>query len=95
MKRAIGIFLIAQALLTYLTINMIYTPYTTTTVNNNTGAVTVSYSYPWVYWLGFIGLGIMLIVGTYLVFARERSRSLIKDLLLFLSTNYIIIHTSL
>ncbi|MCQ9282334.1 hypothetical protein NQ129_11155 [Priestia aryabhattai] len=72
MKRAIGIFLIAQALLTCLTINMIYTPYTTTAVNNNTGAVTVSYSYPWVYWLGFIGLGIMLIVGTYLVFAKDK-----------------------
>ncbi|MBX9968107.1 hypothetical protein ACFW1J_10120 [Priestia aryabhattai] len=74
MKRAIGIFLIAQAVFTYLTINMTYTPYTTTTVNDNTGAVTVSYSYPWVYWLGFIGLGIMLIVGTYLVFAKEKKQ---------------------
>ncbi|MEB2294594.1 hypothetical protein ABFY59_00370 [Priestia aryabhattai] len=72
MKRAIGIFLIAQAVLTYLTINMTYTPYTTTTVNDNTGAVTVSYSYPGVYWLGFIGLSIMLIVGTYLIFAKEK-----------------------
>ncbi|MBZ5483215.1 hypothetical protein [Priestia megaterium] len=74
MKRAIGIFLIAQAILTYLTINMTYTPYTTTTVNDNTGAVTVSYSYPGVYWLGFIGLGIMLIVGTYLIFAKEKKQ---------------------
>ncbi|KWU57849.1 MULTISPECIES: hypothetical protein [Priestia] len=74
MKRAVGIFLIAQALLTYLTINMNYTPYTTTTVNDNTGAVTVSYSYPWVYWLGFIGLGIMLLVGTYLVFSKEKKQ---------------------
>ncbi|MDN3232685.1 hypothetical protein [Priestia megaterium] len=74
MKSAIGIFLIAQALLTYLTINMNYTPCITTTVNDNTGAVTVSYSYPWVYWLGFIGLGIMLIVGTYLVFTKEKKQ---------------------
>ena len=76
MKRAIGIFLIAQALLTYLTINMIYTPYTTTTVNNNTGAVTVSYSYPWVYWLGFIGLGIMLIVGNIFSFCQRKEADL-------------------
>ncbi|NGY93826.1 hypothetical protein F3K44_31020 [Bacillus megaterium] len=51
MKRAIGIFLIAQALLTYLAINTIYTPNTTTIMDRNTGVMTVSYSYPWVYWL--------------------------------------------
>ncbi|MBQ4869477.1 hypothetical protein IHQ11_23695 [Priestia megaterium] len=70
MKRAIGVFLIAQALLTYLTINTMYTPSTSTIVDRNTGVTTVSYSYPWVYWLSFIGLGIVLILGTYLVFAK-------------------------
>ncbi|MFE0624790.1 hypothetical protein ACFW1J_25560 [Priestia aryabhattai] len=49
MKRAIGLFLIAQALLTYLTIKTIYTPSTSTIVNRNTGVTTVSYSYHWVY----------------------------------------------
>ncbi|MGX4608026.1 hypothetical protein [Priestia sp. JNUCC 25] len=71
MKRAIGIFLIAQALLTYLTIKMIYTPFIVRTLDRNTGVMTVSYSFPLTYWLICIALGIMLIVGTYLVFAKE------------------------
>ncbi|MBY0214796.1 MULTISPECIES: hypothetical protein [Priestia] len=71
MKRAIGVFLIAQALLTYLTINTIYTPSTSTIVNRNTGVATILYSYPWMYWLSFIGLGILLILGTYLVLASS------------------------
>ncbi|MFS2172272.1 hypothetical protein [Priestia megaterium] len=70
MKRAIGIFLIAQALLTYLTIKMIYTPFIVKTLHRDTGIMTVSYSYPLTYWLICIALGIMLIVGTYLVFYR-------------------------
>jgi len=74
MKRAIGIFLIAQALLMYLTINTIYTPGTTTIVDRNKGITTVSYSYSWVYWLSFIGLGIVLILGTYLVFAKVKKQ---------------------
>lgn len=71
MKRAIGVFLITQALLTYLTINTIYTPSTSTIVNRNTGVATILYSYPWMYWLSFIGLGILLILGTYLVLASS------------------------
>ncbi|MDP1383451.1 hypothetical protein Q8G31_27495 [Priestia megaterium] len=74
MKRAIGIFLIAQALLTYLAINTIYSPNTTTIMDRNTGVMTVSYSYPWVYWLTFIGLGIVLILGTHLVFAKVKKQ---------------------
>ncbi|MBV6738354.1 hypothetical protein ACTL7R_30865 [Priestia aryabhattai] len=74
MKRAIGVFLIAQALLTYLTINTIYTPSTTTIVDRNTGVTTVSHNYSWVYWLSFIGLGIVLILGTYLVFAKVKKQ---------------------
>ncbi|WP_302053478.1 hypothetical protein [Priestia megaterium] len=42
MKRAIGIFLIAQALLTYLTIKMIYTPFIVRTLDRDTGVMTVS-----------------------------------------------------
>ncbi|MDC0706477.1 MULTISPECIES: hypothetical protein [Priestia] len=72
MKRAIGIFLIAQALLTYLTIKIIYTPFIVRTLDRNTGVMTVSYSFPLTYWLICIALGIMLIVGTYLVFAKEK-----------------------
>ncbi|MEH7176008.1 hypothetical protein [Priestia megaterium] len=72
MKRAIGIFFIAQALLTYLTIKMIYTPFIVRVLNRNTGVMTVSYSFPLTYWLICIALGIMLIVGTYLVFAKEK-----------------------
>ncbi|MFE4094823.1 hypothetical protein ACFX4K_25495 [Priestia sp. YIM B13484] len=74
MKRAIGIFLIVQSLLMYLTINKIYTPNMTTIVERNTGVMTVSYSYPRVYWLSFIGLGIVLILGTYLVFAKVKKQ---------------------
>ncbi|MCU7739750.1 hypothetical protein [Priestia megaterium] len=72
MKRAIGIFFIAQALLTYLTIKMIYTPFIVRVLDRNTGVMTVSYSFPLTYWLICIALGIMLIVGTYLVFAKEK-----------------------
>ncbi|MCM3792826.1 MULTISPECIES: hypothetical protein [Priestia] len=68
MKRTIGIFLIAQALLTYLTIKMIYTPFIVRTLDRDIGVMTVSYSLPLTYWLIFIASGIMLIVGTYLVF---------------------------
>ncbi|QSX24537.1 hypothetical protein [Priestia megaterium] len=74
MKRAIGIFLIAQALLTYLTIKMIYTPFIVKALDRNTGVMTVSYSFPLTYWLICIALGIMLIVGTYLVFAKEKKQ---------------------
>ncbi|MBU8588940.1 hypothetical protein KM925_23920 [Priestia megaterium] len=74
MKRAIGIFLIAQALLTYLTIKMIYTPFIVRILDRNTGVMTVSYSFPLTYWLICIALGIMLIVGTYLVFAKEKKQ---------------------
>ncbi len=74
MKRAIGIFLIAQALLTYLTIKMIYTPFIVRVLDRNTGVMTVSYSFPLTYWLICIALGIMLIVGTYLVFAKEKKQ---------------------
>jgi len=74
MKRAIGIFLIAQALLTYLTIKIIYTPFIVRTLDRNTGVMTVSYSFPLTYWLICIALGIMLIVGTYLVFAKEKKQ---------------------
>lgn len=74
MKRAIGIFLIAQAVLTYLTIKMIYTPFIVRTLDRNTGVMTVSYSFPLTYWLICIALGIMLIVGTYLVFAKEKKQ---------------------
>ncbi|MCM3773854.1 hypothetical protein M3225_25790 [Priestia aryabhattai] len=74
MKRAIGVFLIAQALLTYLTMNTIYTPYTVRILDRNTGVMTVSYSFPLTYWLIYIGLGVMLIVGTYLVFAKEKKQ---------------------
>lgn len=74
MKRAIGVFLIAQALLTYLTINTIYTPSASTIVDRNTGVTTVLHTYPWVYWLSFIGLGIVLILGIYLVFAKVKKQ---------------------
>ncbi|MBV6738865.1 hypothetical protein [Priestia megaterium] len=74
MKRAIGIFLIAQAVLTYLTIKMIYTPFIVRTLDRNTGVMTVSYSFPLTYWLICIALGIMLIVGTYLVFTKEKKQ---------------------
>jgi len=74
MKRAIGIFLIAQAVLTYLTIKMIYTPFIVRTLDRNTGVMTVSYSFPLTYWLICIALGIMLIVGTYLFFAKEKKQ---------------------
>ena len=74
MKRAIGIFFIAQALLTYLTIKMIYTPFIVRVLDRNTGVMTVSYSFPLTYWLICIALGIMLIVGTYLVFTKEKKQ---------------------
>lgn len=74
MKRAIGIFLIAQAVLTYLTIKMFYTPFIVRTLDRNTGVMTVSYSFPLTYWLICIALGIMLIVGTYLVFTKEKKQ---------------------
>lgn len=74
MKRAIGIFLIAQAVLTYLTIKMIYTPFIVRVLDRNTGVMTVSYSFPLTYWLICIALGIMLIVGTYLVFTKEKKQ---------------------
>ncbi|MBY0064376.1 hypothetical protein [Priestia aryabhattai] len=74
MKRAIGILLIAQALLTYLTIHTIYTPYVVKILDRNTGVTTISYSYPWLYWLMFIGLSIMLIIGTYLVLTKEKKQ---------------------
>ncbi|MGG0509319.1 hypothetical protein ABE078_17755 [Priestia megaterium] len=74
MKRAIGIFLIAQALLTYLTIKMMYTPFIVKTLHRDNGVMTVSYSYPLMYWLICIASGIMLIVGTYLVFAKEKKQ---------------------
>jgi len=73
-KRAIGIFLIAQALLTYLTIKMMYTPFIVKTLHRDTGVMTVSYSYPLMYWLICIASGIMFIVGTYLVFAKEKKQ---------------------
>ncbi|MEH6963713.1 hypothetical protein ABEX35_18725 [Priestia megaterium] len=75
MKRAIGIFLLAQALLTYLTIKMMYTPFIVKTLNRDTEVMTVSYSYPLMYWLICIASGIMLIVGMYLVFAKERKQT--------------------
>ncbi|MBU3569968.1 hypothetical protein IUJ58_02430 [Priestia aryabhattai] len=74
MKRAIGIFLIAQALLTYLTIKMMYNPFIVKTLHRDTGIMTVSYSYPLTYWLICIASGMMLIVGTYLVFAKEKKQ---------------------
>jgi len=73
-KRAIGIFLIAQALLTYLTIKRVYTPFIVKALDRNTGVMTVSYSYPLTYWLICIASGMMLIVGTCLVFAKEKKR---------------------
>ncbi|MEH7005393.1 hypothetical protein [Priestia megaterium] len=74
MKRAIGAFLIAQAVLTYLTIKMIYTPFIVRILDRNTGVMTVSYSFPLTYWLICIALGIILMVGTYLVFAEEKKQ---------------------
>jgi hypothetical protein len=74
MKCAIGIVLIAQALLTYLTIKTAYIPYTVRILDRNTGVMKVSYSFPLTYWLIFIGLGIMFLVGTYLVFAKEKKQ---------------------
>lgn len=74
MKRAIGVFLIAQAVLTYLTIKMIYTPFIVRILDRNTGVMTVSYSFPLTYWLICIALGIILMVGTYLVFAKEKEQ---------------------
>ncbi|WP_394557183.1 hypothetical protein [Priestia aryabhattai] len=74
MKRAIGVFLIAQAVLTYLTIKMIYTPFIVRILDRNTGVMTVSYSFPLTYWLICIALGIILMVGTYLVFAKEKKQ---------------------
>ncbi|MEI4525712.1 hypothetical protein [Priestia megaterium] len=74
MKCAIGIVLIAQALLTYLTIKTAYTPYTVRILDRNTGVMKVSYSFLLTYWLMFIGLGIMFLVGTYLVFAKEKKQ---------------------
>ena len=74
-KRAIGIFLIAQALLTYLTIKKIYTPFIVRTLDRDTGVMTVSYSFSLTYWLIFVASGIMLIVGTYLVFAKKKKKT--------------------
>ncbi|MFS2173896.1 hypothetical protein [Priestia megaterium] len=74
MKRAIGVFLIAQAVLTYLTIKMIYTPFIVRILDRNTGVMTVSYSFPLTYWLICIALGIILMVGAYLVFAKEKEQ---------------------
>ncbi|KRD84007.1 hypothetical protein ASE51_14825 [Bacillus sp. Root147] len=74
MKCAIGIVLIAQALLTYLTIKTAYTPYTVRILDRNTGVMKVSYGFPLTHWLIFIGLGIMFLVGTYLVFAKEKKQ---------------------
>ncbi|MCU7746799.1 hypothetical protein N7983_27370 [Priestia megaterium] len=74
MKRTIGVFLIAQAVLTYLTIKMIYTPFIVRILDRNTGVMTVSYSFPLTYWLICIALGIILMVGTYLVFAKEKEQ---------------------
>ncbi|WP_226556675.1 hypothetical protein [Priestia aryabhattai] len=74
MKRAIGVFLIVQAVLTYLTIKMIYTPFIVRILDRNTGVTKVSYSFPLMYWLICIALGIILMVGTYLVFAKEKKQ---------------------
>ncbi|PHF64768.1 hypothetical protein [Priestia aryabhattai] len=74
MKRAIGVFLIVQAVLTYLTIKMIYTPFIVRILDRNTGVTKVSYSFPLTYWLICIALGIILMVGTYLVFSKEKKQ---------------------
>ena len=56
------------------TIKTAYTPYTVRILDRNTGVMKVSYSFPLTYWLMFIGLDIMFLVGTYLVFAKEKKQ---------------------
>lgn len=80
MKRAIGIILIVQALLTYLIMDKLYDPIKikaeTTITNMNTGVTTVSYHYnlPWTYSISYVIPIITFILGVYFILAKEEQR---------------------
>ncbi|MEH7382628.1 hypothetical protein V7138_19345 [Bacillus sp. JJ1533] len=77
MKRALGIFLIVQALLTYQIMNMLYDRYKIREemIDWNTGVTTVSYNIPWIYSLSYIIPIIMFIFGIYFILAKNWSIS--------------------
>jgi glucose uptake protein GlcU len=82
MRRAVGIFLIIQSLLTYLIVDALCDPFKIkekdTMIDLDTGVTTVSYSYrlPGIYSLSCVILIITFILGIYFILAEKKKREL-------------------
>jgi hypothetical protein len=74
MKRAVGIFLIVQAILTYLITDTLYAPIKEKITDMNTGITTVSYNLPWTYSVSYVISIIIFILGIYFILAKEKQR---------------------
>ncbi|KAB2488377.1 hypothetical protein [Priestia endophytica] len=78
MKRAVGVFLIIQSLLTYLIMNALYAPFrveeSITATDLNTGVTTVSHynSLPGIYSLSYAIPIITLILGIYFILTSKK-----------------------
>ncbi|MFP7486237.1 hypothetical protein SFC65_18925 [Priestia filamentosa] len=78
MKRAVGIFLIIQSLLTYLIMNALYSRFrvkeSITSTDLNTGVTTVSHynSLPGIYSLSYAIPVITFILGIYFILVRKK-----------------------
>ena len=74
MKETIGIFLILQSILTYLTIDILYDPFPSqleiTEWNSGTTTTTTTYNHPFWYYIIHIILIITFILGLYLVLKK-------------------------
>ncbi|WP_010280889.1 hypothetical protein [Bacillus timonensis] len=79
MKRTIGLFLILQTILTYLTIDILYdpTPYQLEMTDLSTGITTTSYNHPLWFPVSHVILIISFILGVYLVLKIEIEKSIL------------------
>ncbi|UOE62463.1 hypothetical protein HPB58_09920 [Priestia filamentosa] len=82
MKRAVGIFLIIQSLLTYLIMNALYARFRvkekiiTTDLKTEVTTVSHSNSLPGIYSLSYAIPIITFILGIYLILARKKKQEL-------------------
>ncbi|RAS77473.1 hypothetical protein [Priestia endophytica] len=80
MKRAVGIFLIVQSLLTYFIMDALYTPFKVTDeiidTDMKTGVTTVSYESPGGIHLIYVIPMITFILGIYFILTSKKKRRL-------------------
>ncbi|MED4072153.1 hypothetical protein [Priestia endophytica] len=80
MKRAVGIFLIVQSLLTYFIMDALYTPFKVTDeiidTDMKTGVTTVSYESPSEIHLIYIMPMLTFLLGIYFILKSKKKRRL-------------------